>query len=78
MTRENCWCIAVLLLVLPAARAADARSTTLLHQALAAQGGEQKLRALKNVQWEASGYRNELEGVRAAGGPVHHRLPHRN
>ena len=38
----------------------EARSTLLLHQALDAQGGEQKLRALKSIQWEAAGYRNEL------------------
>jgi hypothetical protein len=59
----------VLLLASPAARAADARSTVLLHQALEAQGGEQKLRALRSVQWEASGYRNLLEQSERPEGP---------
>ena len=40
---------------------ADVRSVTLLHQALAAQGGEDKLRGLRNIQWEASGYQNALD-----------------
>ncbi len=39
----------------------DTRSSVLLHQALAAQGGEEKLRGLRNVQWEASGYQNALD-----------------
>ncbi|MFL6429433.1 MAG: hypothetical protein ACJ71S_14405 [Acidobacteriaceae bacterium] len=69
MSSAKCWCIAVLLVLSPAARAADARSTALLHLALAAQGGEQKLRALKSVQWEASGYRNELEESERPEGP---------
>ena len=41
--------------------AADHKATALLHQAIQAQGGEQALRSLKSVQWEAFGYRNELE-----------------
>lgn len=49
--------------------AADQPSQKLLHQALEAQGGEQKLRALKSVQWEASGYRNELEESERPEGP---------
>ncbi len=40
---------------------ADIGSVTLLHQALAAQGGEDKLRGLRNVQWEASGYQNAVD-----------------
>ncbi len=43
------------------AYAADQQSTQLLYRALEVQGGEEKLRALHSVQWEASGYRNELE-----------------
>ncbi|WP_263359290.1 hypothetical protein [Acidicapsa ligni] len=39
-------------------QAADIKSLILPHQALEAQGGERKLRSSKNVQWEASGYRN--------------------
>jgi hypothetical protein len=40
----------------------------LLHQALAAQGGEQVLRELSNVRWTLTGYRNALEqAVRPAG-----------
>ena len=59
-----------LLLLLPfAAIAADQRSTALLHRALEAQGGEAKLRALKSVQWEASGYRNLLEQSERPDGP---------
>ncbi len=41
----------------------------LLHQALEAQGGEAKLRSLHSVQWEASGYRNELEESERPEGP---------
>jgi hypothetical protein len=60
----------VLLLLLPvAAIAADQRSTALLHRAMEAQGGEVKLRALKNVRWDASGYRNELEESERPEGP---------
>jgi hypothetical protein len=49
--------------------ASDSPAVALLHQALQAQGGEQKLRALKSVQWEASGYRNELEESERPEGP---------
>ncbi len=52
--------------VLPAA---DQSARTLLRRALDAQGGEQKLRTLKSVQWEASGYRNELEESERPEGP---------
>jgi hypothetical protein len=38
-------------------------AAAVLHQALAAQGGEQALRVLKSVTWEASGYRNMVEHV---------------
>jgi hypothetical protein len=48
---------------------ADTSALNLLHQALEAQGGEQKLRSLKSVQWEASGYRNELEESERPEGP---------
>jgi hypothetical protein len=41
----------------------------LLHQALDSQGGEQKLRAIRSVQWSASGYRNELEQSERPEGP---------
>ncbi len=57
------------LLLAGSAFAADPRSTLLLHQALEAQGGEQQLRALKSVQWEATGYRNELEESERPEGP---------
>lgn len=57
------------LLISGSAYAADQKSASLLHQALEAQGGEQKLRALRNVQWEASGYRNELEQSERPEGP---------
>lgn len=49
--------------------ATDPAAKELLHQALEAQGGEQKLRAIKSVQWEASGYRNELEESERPEGP---------
>ena len=51
------------------AHADDRKSTTLLHEALQAQGGEQTLRSIKSVQWEASGYRNELEESERPEGP---------
>jgi hypothetical protein len=41
----------------------------LVRAALEAQGGEQTLRALTSVQWEASGYRNELEQSERPEGP---------
>ncbi len=47
----------------------DPRAAILLNQALGAQGGEQKLRAIKNVQWDAFGYRNELEESERPEGP---------
>jgi hypothetical protein len=48
---------------------ADAASSTLLLQALAAQGGEQKLRAIKTVAFESSGYTNMLEQSERPEGP---------
>jgi hypothetical protein len=41
----------------------------LLHQALKAQGGEAKLRALQSVQWEAYGYRHLIEQSERPEGP---------
>lgn len=49
--------------------AADAASTVVLKQALDAQGGEQKLRAVKTVAFESSGYRNLLEQSERPEGP---------
>lgn len=49
--------------------AADAASTAVLKQALEAQGGEQKLRAVKTVAFESSGYRNMLEQSERPEGP---------
>ena len=60
---------ALALLMGGAASAKEHRSVVLLHQALEAQGGEQKLRSLKSVQWEASGYRNGLEQSERPEGP---------
>jgi hypothetical protein len=51
------------------AHAAVPKPRELVREALEAQGGEQKLRALKSVQWEASGYRNELEQSERPEGP---------
>jgi hypothetical protein len=48
---------------------ADPAAATILRQALAAQGGEQTLRALHSVQFEAAGTRNELEQSERPEGP---------
>jgi hypothetical protein len=40
-----------------------------VRDSLTAQGGEQALRSLKSVQWEAVGYRNELEQSERPEGP---------
>jgi hypothetical protein len=55
----------------PLSATADSQgyATSLLHQALAAQGGEQVLRALGNVRWTLTGYRNELEQSVRPDGP---------
>lgn len=52
-----------------AAQSPADRAKTLLHTALEAQGGEAKLRALHNVQWEAAGYRNQIEESERPEGP---------
>lgn len=44
-------------------------ANVVLHQALSAQGGEEKLRAIQTVQWEGVGYRNELEESERPEGP---------
>lgn len=49
--------------------AADPTALALVHAGLAAQGGETRLRALRSVQWEANGYRNELEQSERPEGP---------
>jgi hypothetical protein len=51
------------------ANAAVPNAKKLVHAALDAQGGEQNLRALSSVQWEASGFRNELEQSERPEGP---------
>ena len=51
------------------ALAQDRSASTLLHQAIDAQGGEQQLRAIRTVQWSAAGYRNELEESERPEGP---------
>lgn len=48
---------------------ADQRSAKLLHQAIEAQGGEEKLRALESIRWKAHGYRNLLEQSERPEGP---------
>ncbi len=60
--------LALTCLTVPA-HAMDQATMSLLHEALEAQGGEEKLRALHSVQWEASGYRNELEESERPEGP---------
>jgi hypothetical protein len=42
---------------------------SIVHQALSAQGGEEKLRAIETVQWQGVGYRNELEESERPEGP---------
>lgn len=64
-------CCAALFLLPALAAAADATSTALLKQALAAQGGEAQLRAVKTVAFEASGYRNMLEQSERPEGPYY-------
>ncbi len=49
--------------------AAEPAALALIHVGLAAQGGETRLRALRSVQWEANGYRNELEQSERPEGP---------
>jgi len=49
--------------------APNTRADSLLKSALSAQGGEQKLRALQNVRWEAFGYRHEIEQSERPEGP---------
>jgi hypothetical protein len=70
MKKTNIGLLIVSAFLLPTfLHAADQRTTALLHQALEAQGGEQKLRSLKSVQWEAFGYRNALEQSERPEGP---------
>jgi hypothetical protein len=58
-----------LLLIPTCTYGADPKSTALLHQAIEAQGGEQKLRSIKSIQWDAFGYRNEIEESERPEGP---------
>ncbi len=51
------------------ANAADQKAAALLRGALQAQGGEQNLRSVHSVQWQAFGYRNELEESERPEGP---------
>ena len=53
----------------PAFAQSTVKATALLKQALEAQGGEQKRRALRSVQWGAIGYRNEVEESERPEGP---------
>jgi hypothetical protein len=59
--------VASFFFLLPQLHAADAKAV--LKQALEAQGGEQKLRAIRTISWEAVGYRNELEESERPEGP---------
>ena len=54
--------------LLSAVRTLDDAST-LIHQALEAQGGEQKLRSIQNTHWNFVGYRNEIEESERPEGP---------
>lgn len=47
----------------------DPRANALLHRALAAQGGEERLRAIQSVVWKMEGYRQEVEQSERPEGP---------
>jgi len=68
---RKCHLVSAVLYLLCNARlyAADPAALALIHTGLAAQGGEMKLRTIHSVQWEASGYRNELEQSERPEGP---------
>jgi hypothetical protein len=68
---RKCYLVSAAIYILFTARlhAADPAALALIHAGLAAEGGEAKLRALRSVQWEASGYRNELEQSERPEGP---------
>lgn len=53
----------------PAQVMPDPKAIELVQAALAAQGGEAKLRAIASVSWEAAGYRNALEQSERPEGP---------
>jgi len=53
----------------PALAQSTNKAAAFLKQALEAQGGEQKLRAIRSVQWDAFGYRNEVEESERPEGP---------
>jgi hypothetical protein len=65
------WRLFTSIAVLLSAHLLPAQSSvvSLLQSALEAQGGEQRLRAVRSVQWEAYGYRNELEESERPEGP---------
>jgi len=52
-----------------AAQAADQEAVAIVRSAVAAQGGEQALRALRSVRFEATGYRNMVEQSERPEGP---------
>lgn len=61
---------AILLMMAPSgAMAADRHAVAEVRAALAAQGGEAKLRAVKSVAWDAVGYRNQIEQSERPEGP---------
>jgi hypothetical protein len=51
------------------ALAVDQQASAVLHEAINAQGGEQALRALRSVQFDAMGYRNMVEQSERPEGP---------
>jgi len=59
----------VFMILSPSHAQTNDRAASLLRQSLEAQGGEQKLRAIKTVQWDAFGYRNEVEESERPEGP---------
>jgi hypothetical protein len=52
-----------------AAHANDPKASSLLHEAIEAQGGEAALRAIRTLQWQSKGYRNALEQSERPEGP---------
>lgn len=68
MIRRCVLLVAVAFSALPAF-ATDSPTTMLLKQALAAQGGEQRLRAVRSVSFQSTGYRNMIEQSERPEGP---------
>lgn len=67
--RRNCVCLLVIALSISIHAQTTQRAAELLHNALSAMGGENKIRELDTVHFEASVVRNELEQSERPEGP---------